>query len=168
MELALSLPRISFDRLHRIIVLPLFLLVLISAITLAGCTFASFVAAAEADVPVVIVMIQNITNIVAPGVSPEIAAAGALALSALVILCGNPAIGANTCDPSSLIGQYQASNSTDTTVLAKIQAVLQTINTHITSMLALAKGLPSSVGASIVAAVGVALTAKRACHSEKR
>jgi hypothetical protein len=163
MELALSFPRPifswrSFDKFHRFFVLPLFLLVLIAAITLSGCSFASFVAAAEADVPVVITMIQNITNIVAPGVSPDIAAAGALALSALALLCGSPAIGAAVCDPSSLIGQYQASNSTDASVLAKIQAVLQTVNSHITAMLALAKGLPASIGASIVAAIGVALT----------
>lgn len=148
----------SFERFHGLAILPAFLLIISAALVLAGCTFASFVAAAEADVPVVQQMITNITNIVAPGVSPEIAAAGALALSALALLCGNPVLGATTCDPSSLVGQYQASNSTNTTVLAKIQAVLETVNTHITAMLNLAKGLPASVGASIVAAIGVALT----------
>ena len=163
MELALSFPRPvfswrSFDRFHRVFVLPVFLFLLIVCLSLMGCSFASFVAAAEADVPVVQQMITNITNIVAPGVSPDIAAAGALALSALALLCGNPSPGATVCDPSSLVGQYQASNSTDTTILAKIQAVLQTVNTHITAMLNLAKGLPADVGASIVAAIGVALT----------
>jgi len=163
MEHVLEFPRFCFswrayDRMHRVFILPVFLAVLILALVLSGCTFASFVAAAEADVPVVQQMITNITNIIAPGISPDIAAAGALALSALVLLCGNPSLTATQCDPTSLVGQYQASNSTDTTILAKIQAVLQTVNTHITAMLNLAKGLSASVGASIVAAIGVALT----------
>ena len=160
MELALRFPVFSwptFGRFHRRLVLPLFLIVLCMAVILSGCSFASFVAAAEADVPVVITMITNITQFVAPIVSPAIGTAGSLTLAALVLLCGNPAPGAATCDPSSLIGQYQASNSTNASILAKIQAALETVNSHINDMLNLAKGLPSNIGAAIVTAVGVAL-----------
>lgn len=129
-------------------------------VTLMGCSFASFAAAAEADIPVVIQMVTNITNIVAPGISPEIALAGGLALGGLTILCGSPLHGASKCDPSSLIGQLQ--NTTDPSakqsLLQRIQATLSAINSHIGDMLALAKGLPASVGAVIVSAVGIALT----------
>jgi hypothetical protein len=133
-----------------------FVLVLCAVVTfVSACSFASFTAAAEADVPVVVQMITNITNIIAPGVSPAIAAAGALALAALQVACGNPAPGAAKCDPTSLIGQYQATPSA--TLLQKIDVALQTVNSHITDMLALAKGLSASVQAAIVAALGVAL-----------
>lgn len=132
------------------------LIVLLSVcLILAGCTFASFVQAAEADVPVVIQMVVNITNLVAPGVSGPIQAAGLLAIVSLTLLCGMPAPGADKCDPSSLIGQYQATPTA--TILAKIQAALATTNAHVTQMLALAHGLSAAVGAAIVAALGVAL-----------
>lgn len=133
-------------------------LVLSLTVTLYGCSFASFVAAAEADLPVVQQIVVNITNVVAPGVSTEIQAAGSLALAALQVVCGTPAIGASKCDPTSLIGQYQASGSTDASLLAKIQAALATVNSHLTDMLALAKNLSSTVAAAIVTAVGLALS----------
>lgn len=126
------------------------------SLVLAGCTFSSFVAAAEEDIPVVIQMITNITTIIAPGYSAEIQAAGTLALAGLKELCGTPAIGATKCDQTSLIGQYQASAST--TILQKIDAALTAVNTHISSMLALAKGLSSGYGNAIVVAVGIALS----------
>lgn len=132
------------------------LIVLLSVcLILLGCSFASFVSAAEADVPVVIQMVSNITNIVAPGVSAALQAAGALAMIALTIACGMPAPGATKCDPTSLIGQYQATPTA--TILAKIQSALSTTNGHIMEMLALAQGLPAGISAAIVAAVGVAL-----------
>ena len=132
------------------------LIVLVSVtLILAGCGFASFVAAAEADVPVVVQMVTNITNYVAPSVSPAIQAAGTLAIAGLTLLCGTPAVGATMCDPSSLIGQSQATPTT--TTLRKIDAALTTVNQHITDMLTLAKGLPANVGAAIVAGVGIAL-----------
>ena len=134
------------------------LVVTMLAVTLVvgGCSFASFIAAAEADLPVVLQMITNITNIVAPGVSVPIAAAGALALTSLQILCGTPAISATKCDPTSLVGQYQAAPST--TLLQKIQAALLTVNGHINAMLQVANGLPPGVGAAIVVAIGIALS----------
>lgn len=124
-------------------------------IILAGCGFPDFTSAAEADVPVVIQMITNITNVVAPGVSAPIQAAGALALAALVILCGNVVSGASKCLPDSLIGQYMSAPTA--TVLQKIDAALVAVNVHVNDLIALAKGLPQSVGAAIVAAVGIAL-----------
>jgi hypothetical protein len=147
--------RILLYAFHRVLPVVFVLTLCLIMTFVVACSFASFAAAAEADVPVVVQMISNITNLVAPGVSAAIVAAGGLALSALTILCGTPAIGAQKCDPTSLIGQYQATPST--TLLQKIQVALQTVNSHITDMLALAKGLSANVAAAIVAALGVAL-----------
>jgi hypothetical protein len=124
-----------------------------------GCSFSSFTAAAEADLPVVVQMVTNITNIVAPGVSAAIQAAGGIALASLQIACGSPAIGATKCDPTSLIGQYQAATdtATKTTILQKIQAALAAANAHITDMLNLAKGLSPTIAAAIVTGLGLAL-----------
>ena len=127
-------------------------------IALVACSFASFASAAESDIPVVIQMISNITNIVAPGVSAILATAGATAVATLVVLCGSPAPGATQCDPTSMVGQYQAATgAAKTTLLQKIQAALTAANNSITAMLNIAKGLPTSVAAAIVTAIGVAL-----------
>lgn len=131
-------------------------LLLSACLILIGCSFASVTAAIEADLPVVMQMITNISNVVAPGISPAIAAAGALALAALQIVCGTPAIGAAQCDPASIVGQYQATPTT--TLLQKIDAALNAANTHITAMLALAKGLSGTVQAAITTAIGLALS----------
>lgn len=134
------------------------LLIALLAVTLTvmGCSFASFISAAEADIPVVVQMITNITNVVAPGVSAPIVAAGTLAIAALQIVCGTPAAGATSCDPASLVGQYQAAPTA--TLLQKIQVTLLTVNGHISSMLQLASGLPPGIGAAIVVAIGLALS----------
>jgi len=137
------------------------LIVMLSlSLTLAGCTFASFIAAVQEDLPVVIQMVSNITNIVAPGVSVEIQTAGGLALASLAILCGAPAIGATQCDATSLVGQYQAATDgpTKTTLLQKIQAALSAVNGQLQKIITLGNGIPTSVGAAIVTAVGVALS----------
>lgn len=138
-----------------------FLVLLLSVVlVMAGCAFASFVAAAEADLPVVIQMISNITTIIAPSIGGALQAGGALALASLQIACGSPAPGATKCDPTSLVGQYQA--ATDATlklsIMQKIQAALATANGHIASILQLASGLSPSIGASIVTALGLALS----------
>jgi hypothetical protein len=132
---------------------------LVVTIVVGGCSFANFVAAAEADLPVVIQMVSNITSIVAPGVSVAIQAAGGLTLASLQLLCGSPVPGSTKCDATSLVGQYQASpdSATQATLLQKIDAALTTANAHITEMLSLAKGLPQAVGASIVVGIGLAL-----------
>src|SRR5579862_7109014 len=83
-------------------------LLLSLVLIVAGCSFSSFVAAAEADLPVVIQMISNITAIAAPGIALPIQAGGSAAIAALQIACGTPAPGATKCDPTSLVGQYQA------------------------------------------------------------
>lgn len=133
--------------------------VLLICVALIACSFASFTAALEEDIPTVIAMVTNITNIVAPGVSAILATAGTAAIAALVLLCGMPAPGASKCDPSSLVGQYQAATDTGTktSLLQKIQAALAAANSHIAQMLSIAQGLPSAVGAAIVAAVSIAL-----------
>lgn len=125
----------------------------------AGCSFASFTAAVEADLPVVIQMVSNITNIVAPGISGVIVTSGTLALASLKILCGTPAIGASKCDATSLVGQYQVATdpSMKTTLLQKIQAALSAVNSQINNMLSLATNLPPYIGAAIAVALGVAL-----------
>lgn len=134
----------------------LFLALLV--LPIAGCSFASFVSAAEADIPVVETMIGNVATFVAPGVSPALAVAGTATMAVLVVLCGSPAAGASKCAASSLVGQYQAATgSAQTTLLEKIQAVLSAANSQVGNMLAIAKGLPASVGASIATALGVAL-----------
>lgn len=127
---------------------------------LVGCTFSSFIAAVQEDLPVVVQMVTNITNVVAPGVSVEIQTVGGLALASLAILCGTPAIGATQCDPTSLVGQYQVATDgpTKTTLLQKIQAALSAVNTQLNKIITLGNGIPTSVGAAIVTAVGVALS----------
>lgn len=150
--------RRSFDWLIGPGVLFMFVILLCVTLTLSGCifgSFANFVSVAEADLPVVVQMISNITTIIAPGVSPAIAAGGALAVSALVLACGNPVKGSAKCDPTSLVGQYQANPSA--TLLGKIQQALSTATSHVTDMLALAKGLPQNVAASIATALSIAL-----------
>lgn len=136
-------------------------LVLLISLTLvvAGCSFASFVSAAESDLPVVIQMIANITLIVAPGIALPIQTGGALALAALHIACGTPAPGSAKCDATSLVGQYQATTDAQVkaSTLQKIQAALSTANGHIASILQLASGLPPNDGAAIVTALGMAL-----------
>ena len=101
-------------------------------------------------------MISNITTVIAPGYSADLASAGNLALGVLKELCGTPAIGATKCDPTSAIGQYQVAKTA--TVMQNIDALFSTLNTHITSMLSLAKGLPAGYGNAIVIAVGIALS----------
>lgn len=153
----ISGPRLGSQRwLNCVLIVTLLSLCLI----LAGCSFANFTAAAEADIPVVIQMITNITNIVAPGVSAGIVAAGTLAVASLTILCGTPAIGASKCDATSLVGQYQLATDSGikATLLQKIDAALTAVNSQVGNMLALAKGLNPSIGAAIVTAVGVALS----------
>lgn len=125
------------------------------SMTLMGCNFASATAAIEADVPVILQMITNITALVAPGVSVGVAMAGGLALASLQVLCGTPKIGATECDPTSLVGQYKT--SPNTTILQKIDAALSTVNVHINAMLAIAKGLPAGIASGIVTAIGIAL-----------
>lgn len=129
-------------------------------LVITGCGLASFIAVAEADLPVVIQMVTNITNIIAPGVSPAIQVAGGLVLAGLMIACGTPALGAVKCNPTSLVGQYQASQ--DATVkanlLQQIQAALSTVNSHIIDMLNLAKGLPTNISTAIITAIGLALS----------
>lgn len=127
---------------------------------LVGCSFASFTAAIQEDLPVVIQMVSNITNIVAPGVSVEIQTFGGLALASLAILCGAPAIGATQCDATSLVGQYQVATDgpTKATLLQKIQAALAAVNNQLNKIITLGNGIPTSVGAAIVTAVGVALS----------
>lgn len=137
------------------------IIVLLSlSLILMGCSFASFVAAAEEDIPTVISMISNITNIVAPGVSVAIQALGVTALAALAVACGNPAPGAATCDATSLIGQYQVASdpATKATLLQKIQAALTAVNTNLNSIIAIGRGIPTSVGTAIVTAVSLALS----------
>jgi hypothetical protein len=136
-----------------------FILMLSFSLILMGCGFASVAAAMEADIPVVEQMITNITNIIAPGVSAEIVAAGGIALASLQILCGSPAPGATKCDPSSLVGQYQtATGAAQLTLLQKIQAALAAVNAQVTNILALAKNLPSTIGNDIVQAVAISLS----------
>jgi len=147
-----------FQKLYKWLIAPGFIGVVSLALcltVLVGCSFASFTAAAEEDIPVVIQMVTNITNIIAPGVSADIVLAGNTALASLQILCGSPAPGAKSCDPTSLIGQYDANASAS--LLSKIQAALSAVNVNISKMLALATGLPPSIGAAIVTAISVAL-----------
>jgi len=148
----LSGPRFGSWKWLRLICLTALLSI---CLVVAGCSFASVAAALEEDIPVILQMITNITTIMAPGVSGEVTTAGALAMTALQIICGTPAIGATKCDATSLVGQYQASPST--TILQKIDAALATANSHINAMLAAAKGISSAVGAAIVTAIGLAL-----------
>jgi hypothetical protein len=126
---------------------------------LLGCGFSSFVAAAEADVPVVVHIVQNITNVIAPAISSAIQTYGNLALGVLMVLCGTPALGAVTCDATSLIGQYQAAIDPliKTSLLQKIQDGLATLSTHLSAMLNLANGLAQNVALAISTAVGIAL-----------
>lgn len=140
-------------------VLFMFVIMLSVCLILSGCSFASFAAAAENDIPVVIQMVQNITTIIAPQVSAAIGIAGTAALAALVVACGNPAPGAKYCDPTSLIGQIQAAKDAGVkqTLLEKLQVILESVESHISQMLAIAKGLPVSIGTAIVNAVAIAL-----------
>jgi hypothetical protein len=133
--------------------------VLLVCVALIACSFASFAAAMEEDIPTVIAMVTNITMFVAPGVSAAIQTAGAAAIASLVVLCGMPAPGASRCDPSSLVGQYQAATDSGakTSLLQKIQAALAAANSHIAQMLSIAQGLPATVGAAIIAVVSIAL-----------
>jgi hypothetical protein len=149
-------PRLGTNRWLAIVCL---VTTLMLCVILSGCSFASFAAAVETDLPVVIQMVTNITNIVAPGVSVAIQAAGGLALASLTILCGTPAIGASKCDPTSLVGQYQLATDSGvkTSLLQKIDIALTAVNSQINNMLALAKGLNPAIGAAIVTAVGIAL-----------
>jgi len=130
------------------------------ALIVTGCSFASFVAAAEADLPVVIQMVSNLTSLAIPGFTLPLQAGGALALASLQILCGTPAPGAKQCDPTSLVGQYQTATDTATrmSLLQKCQAALLTANGHISSILQLASGLPPADGAAIVTGLGLALS----------
>lgn len=127
---------------------------------LSGCSFSSFVAAAEADLPVVIQIVSNLTALAVPGFTLPLQAGGALALASLQILCGAPAPGAKQCDPTSLVGQYQAATDTPTkmSLLQKCQAALSTANGHISAILQLASGLPPADGAAIVTGLGLALS----------
>jgi hypothetical protein len=127
---------------------------------LMGCGFASFVAGAEADLPVIVHIVQNITNVIAPGVSSAIQQGGTLALGILAVLCGAPALGAATCDATSLVGQYQVATDAQikATLLQKIQAGLSTLSDHLSQMLNLANGLPQNIALAISVAVGIALS----------
>lgn len=136
------------------------MIVLLSVcLILVGCSFASFVSAVQADLPVVLGIITNVTMFIAPGISIPLAAAGALALAALAVACGSPAHGAMKCDSTSLIGQYQSATdpALKTSLLQKVQAALATINMHIGSMLTIAKGLPPAAASAIITAVSLAL-----------
>jgi hypothetical protein len=135
-------------------------LLLCFTIILSGCTFASFVAAAEARLPVVVQMITNITNVVAAPYSPAIQAFGALAIASLQIACGNPAPGARNCDPASLVGQFQAATdpALKTLLLQKIQAALQSVQGHLADILKLAgPAIPQFVQIAITTGIGLAV-----------
>lgn len=146
---------------------PALLGLICATLILSGCSFASFIAAAEADLPPAVAAVVALTTIIAPGISPAIQAASALALTTMNLLCGSPAIGASQCDPTSLIGQYQAAAScTPTattpcpstgTLLQKIQVALATVSSHLNDILTAAKVLDPLTRAIISAAVALVI-----------
>lgn len=133
------------------------------ALILSGCTFQGFLVKAEQDLPIVLQIITNITGIVAPGVSVGVAVAGKLAQAGLQVVCGNPAPGATTCDPTSLIGQYSASKSTS--VLGKIEAGFADVQAHLQDMLTAARVLDQAHRDTITGAVTLAETTLLALES---
>lgn len=124
-----------------------------------GCSFSSFIAAAEADLPVVVTMITNITNIIAPAVSAEIVLAGTFAESRMEILCGKPALGAKQCDAVSLVGEYQAAvdSSIKMSILQRIRVAMLAVQGHLSDMLKIGPGVPQGIAAALSSAVGLAI-----------
>ena len=122
-----------FNRLSLVILIGM-------ALIITGCGFASFVAAAEADLPVAISAVSNILAFVLPGIGSSLATSiGQAMLQSLVVLCGNPVAGATKCDPNSLIGQYVVAPSA--TLLQKIQVLLSDVNSKIAQIISIANGV---------------------------
>jgi hypothetical protein len=127
---------------------------LISCLITSGCGFGSFVAAAEADLPVAIQTVSNILAFVAPGVgSALVTSIGNTVLASLVVLCGHPAPGA-PCDANSLIGEYNATTTPSSTLLQKIQAALSAVNANLAQMITIANGLTTVPQIVILALTG--------------
>jgi hypothetical protein len=132
---------------------------IMSPVTLTGCSFSSFIAAAEADLPVVVTMITNITNIIAPAVSAEIVLAGTFAESGMEVLCGKPPLGSKSCDATSLVGEYQAAAdaSIKLSILQRIRVVMLAVQGHLSDMLKIGPGVPQGIAAALSSAVGLAV-----------
>ncbi|HVI06996.1 MAG TPA: hypothetical protein VND65_01755 [Candidatus Binatia bacterium] len=133
--------------------------VLSLSLVLIGCNFASFVEAAEKDLPIVLSIVTNITNIMAPGVSPLLQLGGTAALTSLAIVCGTPAPGATQCDATSLVGQYQAATdqATKLSLLQKIQVALTAANSKLSDSLNVLSTVGANVPANAVDAIRVSI-----------
>jgi hypothetical protein len=141
--------------------------VICATLVLSGCSFASFIAAAEADLPPAVSAVTSLTNIIAPAIGGAIQASAALALTTMNLLCGSPAAGASKCDPTSLIGQYQAAAScvptattpcpSTGTLLQKIQVALATVSGHLNDILTAARILNPLTQAIVSAAVALVI-----------
>ena len=74
----------------------------------------------------------------------------------LTLLCGQDPANPSQCNPSSLVGQYNA--SPNATLLAKIQATISHLQTQLNQWLALIHIKASNLQATITAAVSLVLT----------
>jgi hypothetical protein len=152
----ISGPRVGSLRWLRIAAL---VLVISLSLVLVGCNFASFVEAAEKDLPIVVSIVTNITNIMAPGISAAIQIGSTAALASLAIVCGTPAPGATQCDATSLVGQYQTASdqAIKLSLLQKIQVALSAANSKLSDSLQVLTTVGVSVPQNAVDAIRVSI-----------
>lgn len=137
----------------------------------AGCAkLVTFIEYAEQDIPIAEGIIQNITTIVAPGVSAELAAAGQITVGVFESICGGatagtPALPNQPCQ-TGVVADYQAqcpptaigATPACQSLLDKAKALLTSVNSNIQAMITAAAKIPQTIAADVVTSIGLALS----------
>jgi hypothetical protein len=130
-------------------------IVLVLVLTMAACS-TTWLVDLETYLPVAIGIATGVVSILVssgalgPVIPAEVQAVETAVQTGLTLLCGAPVN--NQCNPTSLVGQFNAGN---TGVLAEIQATMATVQTNISTWLSLLHIKSAALMATITAALSL-------------